>query len=174
MRSSLLKATLAILVGIAWLSALLPAEAAPLFDDQTHEPCPGCVASASPASLHFPALPPATCGVVFNIYSVDGACHREIGEPPGPCLEKKGCYFWYQVLCQGQCGNVVPALFSLGNTSLPLWTPCGTNQGLGTLPCGYSINASFLVWDVTTGATAVKRSTLTCTQCDSDDASDRT
>jgi hypothetical protein len=167
MTLNVLKTGLALAICAAWLMSFRPAVAQG--DGDGDGTCPGCAASATPASLHFPALPPATCGVLFNIYSIHGECRWKRYELDWECEEEYGCFFWYQVLCQGDCGNVVPALYSLGGTALPLYTPCGTNQNLGTLPCGYDINATFMVWDVSTGATAVKRTTLACSECEDDD-----
>jgi hypothetical protein len=170
MKPGLIQLALALLIGSAWIAALQPATASAIDDpDDPADPyCATCVAEAEPASLQFPALPPATCAIRFFINADDGWCEWEHPEPGADCLPYQGCFFWYSVLCQGDCGNVVPMLFSLGGTALPLWTPCGTNQDLGFLGCGTSIKATFLVYDVTSGATAVKTSVLTCWGCDGD------
>ncbi len=159
MKIKRLKIALALAVGAAWMMALRPVDASDWY-------CGGCWGKAVPASQHFPALAPATCGVLFNLHSGDGVCKQQLPLPEYPCKAEQGCFFWYQVLCQGNCGNVVPGLFSLGDTALPLYTPCGTNQALGELTCGSWTEVNFFVYDVTSGATAVKTSAISCSPCE--------
>lgn len=154
-----LKLSLALVVGAAWTMALQPVDGSDWY-------CGGCWAGAMPATQHFPALPPSTCGVRFQLVKSDGVCENVLPEPLKDCESTKACTFGYQVICQGSCGNVVPGLFALGGTALPLYTPCGTYQHLGDLACGASTTVDFFVYDVTSGATAVKTSLIWCTSCE--------
>jgi hypothetical protein len=160
------KVALALTVGLAWVAAWIPSPVAQADVEPIQPACSECNASVEPGVLWFPALhPDSSCGVRFAISGAPGYCGALL-EPFAPCRPVGYCHFVSQVICQGDCSNVLPAMFALGGTALPLFTPCGTNQILGSLGCGADFNLAVLVWDVTAEATAVKMTKLKCASCD--------
>ncbi len=160
------KVALALTVGLAWAAAWIPSPSAHADVEPTEPSCSECNASVMPEVLWFPALhPDSSCGVRYEIVGSPGYCGALL-EPFAPCRPVGYCSFLGKVTCQGDCSNVLPAMFALGGTALPLFTPCGTNQILGSLGCGADFDLAVLVWDVTSGATAVKVSRLACASCD--------